>query len=221
MVIRIYIILGMILLLAGARSATGQCYVNPTGESAVGMMNSSSYFLTFYIDGENKGGVPSGDKSIDFVISPGEHSLTAVAIIGGQTSSAGRTATIPAGYVCTWTVTDPPPSSAGASASVAKEDMSIKATAAAVDKPKPSATAAFKDPLHQVETITVSGYIREGVECLVLEPFNGGQKYSVHKDPKLIVGNAYRITGPVFQVSYCMQGFPTLAAMKIRRIEGR
>ena len=53
------------------------------------------------------GGVPSGDRSVDFSVTPGSHLLRADAVIGGETVSASRMATIPAGYVCTWTVTDP------------------------------------------------------------------------------------------------------------------
>lgn len=89
--------------------AVAQCVVNPTGETAVGLKNASSHFLTFYIDGVNRGGVPSGDRSIDFMVSPGEHTLRADAVIGNETVSASRRVNIPAGYVCTWTVTDPSP----------------------------------------------------------------------------------------------------------------
>ncbi len=92
--------------------AVAQCLVSPTGETAVGLKNASSYFLTFYLDGANQGGVPAGDRSVDFLVSPGTHTLRADAVIGGETISASRTAMIPAGYVCTWTVTDPPPAGA-------------------------------------------------------------------------------------------------------------
>ncbi len=108
----------IISLLLGATSilfsspATAQCLVNPTGETAVGLKNASSYFLTFYIDSVNRGGVPSGDRSVDFIVSAGGHALRADAVIGGETVSASRSVTIPAGYVCTWTVTDPPPAGA-------------------------------------------------------------------------------------------------------------
>lgn len=95
------------LLFAGSPAAA-QCLVNPTGETAVGLSNASSYFLTFYIDGVNQGGVPSGDRSIDFIVSPGPHTLRAEAVIDGEIVSASRSTTIAAGYVCTWTVTDPP-----------------------------------------------------------------------------------------------------------------
>ena len=96
------------LLLVTCQAASAQCVPNPTGETAVGLQNASSFFLTFYIDEVNKGGVPSGDRSIDFVVTPGEHTLRAEAVIGGETLSVSRTADIPRGHVCTWTVTDPP-----------------------------------------------------------------------------------------------------------------
>lgn len=98
----------VLCLLIVSSTASAQCVVNPTGETAVGLKNASSHFLTLYIDGVNRGGVPSGDRSIDFIVRPGEHLLLAQATIGGEVVSASRTANIPLGYVCTWTVTDPP-----------------------------------------------------------------------------------------------------------------
>ena len=99
-------ILAIILLLASYNVASAQCVANPTGETAVGLQNASSYYLTFYIDGVRRDGVPPGDKSVDFMVAPGEHTLRADAVINDQTVSASRTANIPEGYVCTWTVTD-------------------------------------------------------------------------------------------------------------------
>jgi hypothetical protein len=89
-------------------TAAAQCYQNPTGETAVGVKNASTYFVIFYIDEINKGGVPSGDRSVDFLISPGPHTLRAEARIDGDAVSATRMFIIPAGYACMWTVTDPP-----------------------------------------------------------------------------------------------------------------
>ena len=64
----------------------------------------------------------------------------------------------------------------------------------------------YLGPKDQEGTITVSGCVREGVECLVLEPFSGDQKYSIVSGSKLQVGAAYRITGSIVQVSICQQG---------------
>lgn len=101
-------LIAALAILVSAQTVPAQCLVNPTAETAVGLKNASSYFLTFYIDGVNHGGVAPGDRSVDFIVLPGEHTLRADALINGEPVSASRTATIPAGYVCTWTVTDPP-----------------------------------------------------------------------------------------------------------------
>ena len=96
------------LILFAARTAAAQCDLNPTGETAVGLKNASSHYLLFFIDEEKMDGVPAGDRSIYFIVTPGEHALRAEAVINGKTVSAARTAYIPEGYVCMWTVTDPP-----------------------------------------------------------------------------------------------------------------
>jgi hypothetical protein len=96
-----------VILLAATATALAQCYPNPTGETAVGLKNASSHFLTFYIDGVNKGGVPAGDRSVDFMVTPGEHKFRAEAVINGEVVSANRIATVPSGHVCAWNVTNP------------------------------------------------------------------------------------------------------------------
>jgi hypothetical protein len=101
-------VLACVLLLAAAEVASAQCVQNPTGETAVGLQNQSSYYLLFFIDGVRMDGVPSGDRSVFFVVDAGEHVLRAEAVINGETVSAIRKADIPEGNVCTWTVTDPP-----------------------------------------------------------------------------------------------------------------
>jgi hypothetical protein len=98
----------VMLLLVSYSVASGQCVSNPTNETAVGLQNASSFYLSFYIDGVRKGAVPAEDKSVDFVVTPGEHTLFAEAVLGGETVSVLRTVNIPKGYVCTWTITDPP-----------------------------------------------------------------------------------------------------------------
>ena len=75
----------------------------------MGVKNASNYFLIFYIDGVNSGGVPIGDRSINFAVTPGEHVLVAEARIRGELVSAARLVVVPEGAVCTWTVTDPAP----------------------------------------------------------------------------------------------------------------
>jgi hypothetical protein len=95
------------LLLVGSQAVAAQCKTNPTGETAVGLKNASSYHLTFYIDGVNKGGVPPGDISTTFPVSPGQHSLRADADVDGETRSASRNVDVTKGSVCTWTVSNP------------------------------------------------------------------------------------------------------------------
>ncbi len=106
-------LLALVFVIAVARAAAAQCVANPTGETAVGLKNASSYYLLFFIDGMRMDGVPSGDRSIYFIVEPGEHVLRAEAVINGETRSAIRTRKIPEGYVCTWTVTDPPDKTTG------------------------------------------------------------------------------------------------------------
>jgi hypothetical protein len=103
--IRIVLFVAMLILLA--QPVRGECLPNPSGETAVGLQNASSYFLTFYIDGVNVGGVPPGDRSLDFVVIPGEHMLEAEAVIVGGRIMASHTGVVQAGFVCTWIVTDP------------------------------------------------------------------------------------------------------------------
>jgi hypothetical protein len=94
-------ILVLVMLVAAAEVASAQCVPSPTGESAVGLQNASSYYLLFFIDEERMDGVPAGDRSIYFVVSPGGHSLRAEAVIGTDTVNAYRKANIPQGYMCT------------------------------------------------------------------------------------------------------------------------
>lgn len=58
----------------------------------------------------------------------------------------------------------------------------------------------------KARTVTATGCIRQGVECLILEPLSGSQTYSVSRNSKLRIGRAYRITGTVSDISTCMQG---------------
>lgn len=95
-------------ILLSAQTVTAQCLESPTAETAVGLRNATSHFLIFYIDDLNKGGVPAGDQSVDFFVWPGEHTLRAEARIGDETVSVTRKVLVPVGYVCTWTVIDPP-----------------------------------------------------------------------------------------------------------------
>ena len=96
------------LILFAAQAAAAQCVANPSGETAVGLRNASSHYLLFFIDGLRMDGVPPGDRSTYFIVEPGEHVLRAEAVVNGETRAAIRTGEVPKGYVCMWTVTDPP-----------------------------------------------------------------------------------------------------------------
>ena len=106
-------VLAFVLLLSASQAASAQCFLNPTGETAVGLRNASSHYLLFFLDGMRMDGVAPGDRSIFFVVAPGEHDLRAEAVIGGETVSASRTVFVPEGHVCTWKVTDPETKSGG------------------------------------------------------------------------------------------------------------
>lgn len=55
----------------------------------------------------DRGRLLPGERSIDFVISPGEHLLLAETVIGSELVSAARQVVVEPGSVCTWTVTNP------------------------------------------------------------------------------------------------------------------
>lgn len=67
----------------------------------------------------------------------------------------------------------------------------------------------------RAKTVTATGCIRQGVECLVLTSLDGKPQYSVTRNKKLRIGQAYRITGPLSDIGFCMQGFPILSPRKI------
>ncbi len=67
----------------------------------------------------------------------------------------------------------------------------------------------------RAKTVTVTGCISQGVECLVLTLLSGKDKYSVTRNKKLRVGQAYRITATLSDIGFCMQGFPILSPRKI------
>ena len=73
----------------------------------------------------------------------------------------------------------------------------------------------------KAKVVTATGCIRQGVECLVLEPLGGGQSYSVARSRKLAVGRAYRITGPTSDIGFCMEGFPILSPQRVTLLKTR
>jgi hypothetical protein len=67
----------------------------------------------------------------------------------------------------------------------------------------------------RAKTVTVTGCISAGVECLLLTPLSGKQRYSLNRNKKLRVGQAYRITGPLSDIGFCQQGLPILSPRRI------
>ena len=58
----------------------------------------------------------------------------------------------------------------------------------------------------RAKTVTVSGCVTQGVECLLLVTLDGKRKYSLSRDRRLKAGGAYRVTGTLQDISTCMQG---------------
>jgi hypothetical protein len=97
----------LVLLVAAVAETNAQCVAHPDRKTAVGVMNASNYPITFYIDGMDRGRLLPGERSIDFVISPGEHLLLAETMIAGELVSAAREVVVEPGTICTWSVTNP------------------------------------------------------------------------------------------------------------------
>ena len=104
---RPWMVVCLVLLGAAVAETKAQCVAHPDRETAVSVMNASNYPIIIYIDGVDRGRLLPGERSIDFVISPGEHLLLAETMIGGEMVSASRQVVVMAGSVCTWTVTNP------------------------------------------------------------------------------------------------------------------
>ena len=69
----------------------------------------------------------------------------------------------------------------------------------------------------RAKAVTVSGCVKEGVECLILVSLDGKRTYSLSHDERLKVGGAYRVTGTIQDISTCMQG-QTIKPRKITRL---
>ena len=71
------------------------------------------------------------------------------------------------------------------------------------------------------KTVTVTGCIYQGIECLVLKNLKGKQDYSVARSNNLQIGHSYRITGPVGDIGFCMEGKPILGAQMVHELQLR
>ena len=72
----------------------------------------------------------------------------------------------------------------------------------------------------RAKAVTVSGCVRRGVECPLLVSLDGKQRYSLSRDRRLRVGGAYRITGTIQDISFCMQG-PHLKPQRVTPLRVR
>jgi hypothetical protein len=106
-VMRLLVVVCFFVLALAPAVMRAQCVASPTRETALAMMNASNYFLAFYVDGVYMGRVAPGERSMEFIVGAGEHLLLAKTMTGGEPVSATRVIIIPAGSVCTWTVTNP------------------------------------------------------------------------------------------------------------------
>jgi hypothetical protein len=70
------------------------------------------------------------------------------------------------------------------------------------------------------KSVTVTGCVSQGIECLRLTAPNDPSKllYSIAKTDKLQIGHAYRITGTVGEVGFCQEGKPILTPTKITEV---
>ena len=69
----------------------------------------------------------------------------------------------------------------------------------------------------RAKAVTVTGCVKEGVECLILVSLDGKRTYSLSHDDRLKAGGAYRVTGTIQEISTCMQG-QTIKPRKITRL---
>ena len=91
-----------------------------------------------------------------------------------------------------------------------REEYAVRICAIALLLLMPSMYAQpKKEP--KPKSVTVTGCIVTGVECLTLKNSKGKQDYSVPKSDKLKVGQAYTITGTVTDIGFCQEGKPILA----------
>ena len=70
----------------------------------------------------------------------------------------------------------------------------------------------------QNKSVTVTGCVYSGAECLRLKDSKGKQDYSIVKSDSFQLGRAYRITGVVSDFGFCQEGKPMLAPEKVTRL---
>lgn len=91
-----------------AQTIPAQCVEHPEKKTALVFDNQTSFDLTFFVDEDEKGvSVASRTASNELEVEPGEHLLRARAVVKGQSVWVWIINEVPAGHLCTWTITDP------------------------------------------------------------------------------------------------------------------
>jgi hypothetical protein len=75
-------------------------------------------------------------------------------------------------------------------------------------------------PQQKQQTVTATGCVTDGVECYrLVDPQDPAKLlYSITRTPKLKIGHAYRITGPVSEIGFCQEGKKILKPEKITEV---
>lgn len=90
-------------------NAHAQCVDHLDKKTALKFSNESRFKLTFFVDDDEKGVVvPSKAVSGEISVEPGEHLLSARAIVKGNSFWVWVVNDVPPGQICTWTIGDPP-----------------------------------------------------------------------------------------------------------------
>ena len=93
--------------LAFSAGISAQCVDHPSGKTALKLSNQTKYDLTFGIDDDDKGVVPSRKESPEWEVEPGPHLMIAGALVDGKPVWVWANNEVPKGQICTWTVEDP------------------------------------------------------------------------------------------------------------------
>ena len=91
-----------------AQTVSAQCVEHPDKKTALKFNNETRFELTFFVDDDDEGvTVASRTSSNELEVASGEHSLRARAVVKGQSVWVWVINEVPAGQVCSWTITDP------------------------------------------------------------------------------------------------------------------
>src|SRR5262245_16408949 len=80
-----------------------QCVSHQSHETAVSVINASSWPITISVDGVMRATVPPAEVSVDLNVGPGQHFLAADVSTDREAFSVSRKLVVPAGSMCVWT----------------------------------------------------------------------------------------------------------------------